>query len=364
MNMSSVAQKPRRRLTANIRVVLASSVLTLVAGEIILGYILWICKYAGVSSTLYYAAGAMYSRAFSPRQWIVYSPRSPYVPDESLGYCDLPGSYTIRLSARTGTSRTFTTTINRRGNRITSFTPELFEGKKEIWILGDSRAFGWGNNDETTFPFLLQQFLPHFCIVNYADNGYGNVHAYLQLKKELENTSIRPEIAVVLYGWYFNMRNVAAPIRLKAFKEGDHVQNVTVDPSAFRHPRASVVNGKLEIEYVPLFWRFNNQSDDRNPSEEYQREVTKKILSEMYGLGRKNGVKMILAYIDGSDSDEVVSFSKKLGYIFCDIRPKPDRIEFDDFLPIDSHPGPLAQDGYALKLYQTILQIESETARR
>jgi hypothetical protein len=363
MNMYSGPREPGRRWKANIRAVLLSSVLTFLAGELIIGYLLWIGKIAGFSSTIYYAASAMYNRAYRPRQWIFYSPRSPYVPDKSLGYADRPGVYTIDLRARTGRSHTFTATINEHGNRITSFSPEMFEGKPEIWIFGDSAAYGWGNNDETTFPFLLQQFLPRFRVVNYADNGYGNIHAYLQLQEELEKSSVRPRIMVIVYGWYFNMRNVASPSRLKDFKEGDHVQNKSIDPSAFLHPRASVTNGKLAIDYVPLFWRFNNPSD-KDPSPEDQFDVTYKILSEIYSLGTKNGVKMILAYINGNDSNAVVDFAQKLGYVIADIRPNSRRNEYDDFQPFDTHPGPLAQDNYALKLYKTIAQITSDTGVR
>jgi hypothetical protein len=296
-----------------------------------------------------------------PRQWIFYSPQSPYVPDEVLGYADRPGFYSVKLTARTGRYHTFSSTIDQKGNRVTSFAPELFEGKKEIWIFGDSSVYGWGNNDETTFPFLLQQRLPQFRIVNYADIGYGNIHAYLQLKKELRNTHVIPQMIVIVYGWYFNMRNVATPSRLRDFKEGDHLQNPSIDPSAFRHPRASVKDGKLEIEYVPLYWRFHNASEEKEPSKQYQYEVTKRILAEIYDLGTKSGATVIFAYIDGEDSDEVVAFAKKHGYVFADIRPRPGRNEYDDFAPYDTHPGPLAQDNFAVKLHGVISKVVSDS---
>src|SRR5271157_1034128 len=107
MNITSGARKPHGRLRANIRAVLLSSVLTVVAGEIVVGYLLWIFKYAGASSTIYYAASSMYSRVSRARQWIFYSPQSPYVPDDLLGYAGRPGLYTIKLTARTGNSHTF-----------------------------------------------------------------------------------------------------------------------------------------------------------------------------------------------------------------------------------------------------------------
>jgi hypothetical protein len=328
--------------------------------EIAVGYLLWINK-SGVISTTYYAARKYYYSLYphkAPKTiYTAFHPRSPYVPDEYLGYSNLPGVYVFELLDRnTGNNHSFTATINENGNRITSFAPELFEGKKEIWIFGDSYTYGWGNNDETTFPFFLQQFLPHFRIVNYADNGYGNVHAYLQIKREIKKNTL-PKIIVIVYGNYFNKRNVAAPSRLKQYKYnplGWKTENL----SAYLHPRASINNGELKIDYVPLFWN-NNMSNEKDPSEEYQHEVTKKILSEIYSIGKKNGVKMMLAFINGNDSDEVISFSRKIGYSICDIRPKIKSNEMDTFPPFDGHPGPLGQNHYAIKLYKGISEVIS-----
>jgi hypothetical protein len=116
---------------------------------------------------------------------------------------------TIDIRHQTGYLHSFKVTIDESGNRTTSFTPELFNGKKEIWVFGDSFVLGFGNNDETTFPFFLQRFLPDFRIVNYASNGYGNVHEYLQIKREFENNKTIPSIIVIAYGDYFPDRNVA-----------------------------------------------------------------------------------------------------------------------------------------------------------
>jgi hypothetical protein len=333
---------------------LATIIISFLIIEIFLGYVLWLKK-SGIYSTTYYAISRIYARLYPYNNIrISFSPKSSVIPDKYLGYSDLSGSYTLELKDdKTAKQHRFTTSINARGNRITSFAPKLYEGKKEIWIFGDSYTYGWGNNDETTFPFFLQSFLPNFRLVNYAHDGYGNVHAYLQLSRELKTNHNRPSIIVIVYGDYFNVRNIAAPSRLKEYRYKNDVFS-EIDTSAFLHPRASVKDGKLEIEYVPLFPKFKNESHDKDPAVEYQHGVTEKILSEIYDMGKMNGASMILAFIRGSDSDEVISFARKYGYIISDIRPKDGRNEWDDFNPFDSHPGPLAQDNYAIKLYETI----------
>lgn len=342
---------------------LATIIISFLITEIFLGYLLWI-RESGVSSTTYYTASRIYSRLY-PQQGannrdsiISFSPKSPYVPDEYLGYSVLPGLYTVEFrDETTGKYHSCTVTINKNGNRITSFAPESPESRKVIWIFGDSYTFGWGNNDETTFPFFLQQFLPHFRVVNYANIGYGNVQAYLQIKRELEKNNILPKIIVIVYGDYFNIRNVAAPSWLKQHKYNDTLWRT--DISRFLYPKALLNSGQLEIEYMPLFWGLNKASNDKDPGEEYQYEVTKKILSEIYNMGKKKGAKMILAFISGNNSDEVISFSREIGYIISDIRPKPERMEWDSFAPFDVHPGPLAQNNYASKLYKTISEYIS-----
>lgn len=334
--------------------------------EIFSGYLFWIRKFK-VSGTRY-LLNRIYSRLILGPQramevaHVSFSPKSMYVPDAYLGFTSIPGSYTVALKNKSETSKyhSFTVTIDEHGHRITSFAPELFEGKMEIWIFGDSFTFGWGNNDETTSPFFLQQLLPNFRVVNYADIGYGNVHAYLQIKREFEKKATRPAMIVVVYGNYFNVRNVAAPSRLKKYRYNDSLWEM--NPSSFLHPRASVSGGKLEIEYVPLFWEFNKDSSEGDPSKEYQYEVTKKILNEIYRMGSGNGARLILAFISGNDSDEVISYARQTGYFISDLRPKGDgRLEWDNFSPLDIHPGPLAQNIYARKLYKTISGIRSNT---
>lgn len=320
--------------------VFAAIIISFLAVEIFLGYVLWIKK-SHTPSAIYYTLRKMYSRVYRQTD-TSFIPKTMYVTDEYLGYANTPGSYTVKIKDRsTGRYHSFATTINKEGNRITSFAPELFEGKKSVWIFGDSFAFGWGNNDETTFPFFLQQFLPNFSVVNYAGCGYGNIHAYLQIKKELEKAKDSPAIIVIVYGDYFNVRNVAAPSRLKEYRYNDASWE-NIDPSKWSHPKAVLNHGKLEIEYVPLFWKFNKPSGDKDPSKEYQRDVTKEILREIYGMAEKSGSKLILAFIVGDNSDEVVAFCRKMGYFISDIRPKAERNEWDSFGPFNGHPGPWA----------------------
>ena len=335
-----------------------TAILCFILIEICLGYLLWIRK-AEVYSTSYYTASKIYYRFFGNESKIKTSflPKSMYTPDTYLGYSDLSGKYFVTLSDITsGRSHSFHVTIGPDGNRVTSKFPKKFEGKSEIWIFGDSYTNGWANNDETTFPFFLQNMYPNYKVINYAKNGYGNIHAYLQIRKEAERKNAAPKIVLIVYGDYFNRRNVAAPSRIRQYKHNKSSwQNFK--PSDFFHPKGTLEGDKLRVEYVPLFCEVNKFCNDPDPSKEYQEEVTKMILKKIYEIGEKLGAEMVLSFIRGQNDDEVVSFASNIGYTISDIRPVPQKNEWDNFSPFDGHPGPLAQNNYAIKISNTINQL-------
>jgi len=349
---------------------LAAIVLTVLLIELFLGYLLR-AKKSDVLSSTYHVISRVYFRLYpitiaGKAIETTFSPQLLLVPDEDLGWSNRPGTSTVTFKEKaTGIYHRFRAMIDENGNRITSFNPELFEGKKEIWVFGDSFVFGMGNNDETTFPFFLQQFLPDFRIVNYGGRGYGNLQGYLQIKRELEKKKAQPEIMVIVYGDYFPDRNIAAPSRIKGIRD-HHRDHFVSDPSIqlalYRHPRASIDNGELKVDYVQLFSESDNASEEEDPGLDYQYEVTKKILSEIYSIGEENGVKMILAFLRGDDSDEAVAYARELGYLISDLRPGYERNEWDNFGIFDDHPGPLAQNNYAIKLHKTISELMEEIA--
>lgn len=337
-------------------VVLIVAVLSLLALEVFLGYILWSRK-ADIPSALYTTAYRMYLRVTGVSNIDVQrNPNTMFVPDEYLGYADRPGSYAVRLRDNTtGRMHAFHVTIDSLGNRITSLSPERHAGQPGIWILGDSFTYGWGNNDETTFPFFLQEFLPDFQVVNFGGNGYGNVQGYLQLKRSLEETKLPPAIIVVVYGNYFNIRNVDTPGRLLEYARHPDTFRTGVELSAYAYPSASIGSGgHLRIMYAPIYGTRKTAFETQDSDTPYHMRVTMKLLDEMAALGRRNGTRMVLAFIQGVDTDDVVRYASRNGYRIADIRPRKELHEWDDFNPLDGHPGPLAQDNYARKLFKTI----------
>jgi hypothetical protein len=334
----------------------------LITAEVLLGYGLWMKK-SGFHSSVHYVIRNIGNKIypfFTPDQnSISFSPKSMYIPDEYLGYANVPGKYEVTITHKpSGRYHTFRVTIDENGNRITSNYDQFFKGKEEIWIFGDSFTNGYGNNDETTFPFILQAMLPNFHIVNYSSNGYGDLHAYLQLRRLKKEKNVYPRTIVITYGDYYRVRNVPAPSRLKDFSYDYNLVSDTWKgfyPSKFLHPKVVIEdNGKLTIEYIPLFCEFSNICKQSDPDERTLVRTTEIILESIYEIGRSMGSKMILAFIAGKDKDEIVSYALGIGYKIADIRPSEKRYEMDRLLPFDGHPGPLAQNYFAIKMREVI----------
>ncbi len=355
----------------------ASAALALAAGllaaELLSGYLLW--RVTSDQGALRHLVDEVRSGLAARRDapdgppvTVTYQPGPMFGPDPELGFVTLPGTYQVRITDNpTGRHHDFRVTVDPQGHRVTSPTPEAFARHPEVWILGDSFVFGWGNNDDTTLPWFLQRYLPDRRVVNLGSVGYGNLQEWLLFARKLATSTRPPEAVVVAYADYFNERNVAAPNRLAAFRmnslEGGHAAWSPGDSAAFTHPRARLMDDRLVVDRVPLFPAgaptpedpsTTSAAIDAAPSLREQHAVTCRILEEILTLGRRHGCRMLLGYLRGATDDPVVGFAGERGYEVVDLRPVVTAAEWDDFRPFDAHPGPRAQAAYAFKLYQAL----------
>ena len=339
------------------------------AGELLVGYGLWQIEHersAIAQVVLDLRAEWAAARRGPPEgEWRTsYQPRAMFAPDAELGFAVLPGVHTVAITNTVTAERhVFRVTVDARGRRVTSPAPEAFAGKPEIWMLGDSFVFGWGNNDETTLGYFLQRYLPDRRVANFAGAGYGNLHGLIQLRREFAAGGPPPVTIVVGYAAFYNERNVASPNRLRAFRHSASGAGgagwSTEEAVRFTHPRARLAGDRLVVDYVPLFTAEDRAEGHRRrrepePPLESQYAVTRRVLGEILDLGRARGCRMILAFLEGNDADPVVAFAREAGYEVADLRPDYKKAEWDDFRPFDYHPGPRAQSVYAWKLFQAL----------
>ena len=258
-----------------------------------------------------------------------------YEIDDQLGYTTSPGKHRVAITVDRRTYR-FSVTVPQRGLRATAYQQE--NKPKAIYVFGDSFIFGWGNNDEQTMPWLLQQKFPQYKVLNLAQNGYGITHAVVQFERMKD--SIKKEDVIILpYGDYYVPRNYGPP----SFMRSAFPPCAICAGRDARWPVVRSKGGELAIEYLSMDCSKNGQycaQDDPNPA--VMIEATQKIVA----FFSKIPAKVVLAYFSGPENDPVIAYAKQLGMPIVDIRLNTRSPEWDDFGRFDRHPGPIAQYNY------------------
>jgi lysophospholipase L1-like esterase len=85
--------------------------------------------------------------------------------------------------------------INAKGLRGKEVPYERVAGKRRILLLGDSITFGYGLDEESTYPSMLKEMLGEgYEVINAASIGYGTDQEYLFFRRE--GVKYRPDIVI------------------------------------------------------------------------------------------------------------------------------------------------------------------------
>jgi hypothetical protein len=268
-----------------------------------------------------------------------------YEIDDQLGYTTRPGKHRVAISVGSKTYR-FSVTVPQRGLRATAYQQE--DRPMAIYAFGESFMFGWGNNDEQTIPWLLQQKFPQYKVLNLAQNGYGMMQAVVQFGR-MKDSIKKEDIIILPYGDFDLVRNYGAPSFMRsAFPPCSICAGRTA-----HWPVARSKGGELAIDYLNMDCSKNGQyckQDDPSPAVIV--EATQKIIA----FFSKVSAKVVLAYMSGPDGDPVVAYARQLGMPIIDMRLDARSPEWDDLGRFDRHPGPIAQYNYFRKLSQGLIE--------
>lgn len=277
-----------------------------------------------------------------------------FTPQPTRGYAQLPGAFVVTLPD----GYSFTVTHLSSGLRITHplATYTDTRSKPEIWIMGCSITHGWSLNDQDTYPWLLQARLPQYEVVNYGVEGYGTLHALLQLREAL-TTQRPPRVVVYAYASLHDERNTFLRNRRKTIAPWNrlgpllqpyvwldrhghlHAAMATVEYTEFPLMRYSAFAHLLEMTYNQLeeTWSRGHR-------------VSQLLLLEMAELANQYHVEFILATIaEDARTREMLAFAQAHGLKGVDISVNSSRHEYTNG-PHDSHPSPLANAHYAERL--------------
>jgi hypothetical protein len=195
---------------------------------------------------------------------------------------------------------------------------------------------------------MLAARFPQYRVVNLAQNGYGNLQALVQLRALADKLG-KDDRFIFVYGDYMRQRNVAAPSWLRMLNSV--TSNFHADKRLFRHPYPKSSDRNLEIGYTEIFCAEGAEGCRRSapePSDAEMVSATLLIFDEIASIA--GNARMVIAYIGGPDGDPVVGALGKKGLNVVDIRPVGSNNESDNSMPFDSHPGPLSQTYFFLKL--------------
>jgi hypothetical protein len=108
-------------------------------------------------------------------------------PDPEIGWVLNPGAIRApdRMVDPQGVVQYDVVYSVRDGHRITSADPH---GGPALAAAGASFTFGRGLNDGDTWPWLLQERLPEYHVMNLAANGYGTDQALMSAERQIRKT--------------------------------------------------------------------------------------------------------------------------------------------------------------------------------
>jgi len=285
-------------------------------------------------------------------------------PDPVTGYSHVPGVHEISLVGKSGTLN-FRAVIDADGYRTTSPRPEAHAGQPEVWIFGCSFTWGFGLNNEKSFPWLVQTELPEFCVRNLAGHGFGDVQALLQLQHAIAQGKKLPVAAVFSYNPFHRDRNVAMPSWLMGVWEAQRalveLKGASGDMGNRQFVRASLnADGNFQVALVPM----NPQAlaAERDPDEYFRLQMTKIIFYRLLQLCKAHEITPIFALQSGGPDDEVFLYAGQLGYTMVN---QSLNLDEDDgykyrLRPYDTHVNELAHQLYKASLMPVLKQSVSQ----
>ena len=273
-----------------------------------------------------------------------------------LGYTSLPGKYKVTFEHK----HSFNVTHLKNTLRAThlEFANSEKTNKPEIWIFGCSFTYGWSLSDEDTFPWVLQEKLSAYEVVNFGVRGYSTVQMLIQLKDAIEKRK-KPDLVVVTYASFHDKRNVFLRGWQKGIARYSNLGPLTALPYARLDRNKKIFYGMARVGYSEFpFMRYSSfmnwVEDDYNAIEEsfyHSHEVSKALMREIFSLCNRNGIKLVIAGISNTPATfEMLRYCKGEGIMAFDMSVDLS-VPQNRNLPMNSHPSAFANRQYAEKLY-------------
>jgi hypothetical protein len=271
----------------------------------------------------------------------------------TLGYTHIAGRFKVTLAD----GFSFVVTHLPNSLRITQPIDRYYGASErpEIWIFGCSFTHGWSLNDQETYPWLLQQRLPEYQIVNFGVSGYGTVHSLIQYREALRLK--RPRLAILAYASFHDERNTFSRNRRKLVAPWNKLGPL-IQPYARLAENKSLQYLYADVEYreFPMMRRlalshFLEMCWNRiEPKLLRSHEVSEALVMEMARVSKEHNVKFLVAAI--AKVDQMLEFAEQHGIPNADISVD---LNIKGFINLhDGHPSAAANKLYAANLEAAI----------
>ncbi len=331
---------------------------------IVLGVVIWsdiLLRIAGVN----FRGRRKKDKVMAPRTVKQFS---SHTPDPTLGWTLTPGSTNTNTIAipRKNLILEYRVTADDQGRRVTSETDTT--GKPAISFYGCSNTFGWGLNNEATYPWLVQADMPDHAIRNYGVSGYSLYQVLLRMEQTIE--ADKPETVVLGFSPGLEARSVSDHHYLRILSEQGGTPPSCLSLPAKDGKRTLKRFGLEAYKHLPLSdgspliklveRRLNRALYAGRAQNDGHRKTTEHLLLAMENLCKKHGVVFHVQYLVANTGYR--QFFHQTGLNWA-----PGPVDLDAcneagtytyrLDPFDGHPNPAANREYATTLAPILKQL-------
>lgn len=269
-----------------------------------------------------------------------------------LGYALRPGRFDIKF----GDGHIWHSTHLADATRITHPPGDRRGALPQVWIFGCSFTYGWGLDDNETFPWRLQELLPDREVRNFGVGGYGTLQSLLQLREAL-GRSAAPAVAVLAYGDFHDERNT----RLRSWRKANSAYQrfgTTAQPFVRLGADGQLVQRFDDATYRDLFLIRHSAILNRLDAawslleDRFVRshEVSRLLIAELDREARAHGAVFVLGGIIASEpTREMLDWAGRRGIPATDL--SVDLSAPGNAMAFDGHPSARANREFARKLH-------------
>lgn len=296
-----------------------------------------------------------------------------HTADPILGWALTPDHMATNSFAipRKKLSLEYTVTTDGSGRRMTSGTDH--SGTPVISFYGCSNTFGWGLDDNATFPWLVQSDHPELTIRNYGCSGYSLYQMLLRMEQTIEQDT--PEVVVLGFSPGLEARSVSDHHYLRILSEQGGTPPSCVSKIKRNGKRTLQRFGLEAYKHLPLSGKspliklversLNRLIYSGRAKGNGHRKTTEHLLLAMENLCKKHNVVFHVQYLVAN-----TGYRKFLHAAGFNWAPGPVDLDQCDaagtytyrLSPFDGHPNGAANQEYA-KTIKPILERLLTTGR-